>query len=53
MALVQADYWKKMNKEGDVFSFRYRSALQGQLLVVGKKFESDQYAAILAYAVVP
>ena len=53
MALVQSDHWEEMNKEGDVFSFSYRSALQGQLLVVGKKFDSDQYVAILAYEVVP
>ena len=53
MALVQADHWQEMDKEGDAFSFNYHSSYQGQLLVVGKKFDSDQYTAILAYDLAP
>ena len=53
MALVQADHWQEMDKEGDAFSFNYHSPYQGQLLVVGKKFDSDQYTAILAYDLAP
>src|SRR5450830_1664641 len=53
MALVQTDQWQEMYKEGDSFSFNYNSPYQGQLLVVGKKFNSDQYTAILAYELAP
>jgi len=49
MALVQTDHWQEMDKDGDQFSFNYNTQYQGQLLVVGKKFDSDQYTAILAY----
>jgi len=53
MAIVQTDHWQEMEKEGNFFTFKYSSELQGQMLIVGKKFDSEQYTAILAYELSP
>lgn len=53
MALVQGEKWTHLGKLGNTFTSQYQPVLTGDLMVLGKPPQSENYVAILRYHVKP
>jgi len=53
MALVQGSQWTYLDKAGNTFTRQFKPDTTGDLMVLGKPPQSDNYIAILRYTVQP